>query len=408
MKLPMRRPLPARQSTHPRGQALVEMAIMLPVLILMLLLAVDFGRVFFGWVALNNATRIGANEAAKNPSPWSLGDIDDLYYSRMTADLSALNCAIPDYDGDGRTNETDGSAELIQDLKAAPSPDVQPQFVDNADTADPYEAGDLVTVNLDCDFSFITPIVGLIVGDPMPIRATATFTVFGGEINGIPVPPDPIPAGCIGTDKEVPNLVSYTVAEARSIWSNAGFTGAFSPATGSDDNIVTTQSTSPSASVGDCLLYTASVSVSHKVPDTCDVTESTVPNLVGMTVSAARSAWTGAGFSGGFIPLSGSDTDIVSAQTTAPSSSPGDCLPLTAQVNVSHAPPPPPAGQCTMPQLLGLQAEPDAHDLFNAAGFSGTFNMSPNKPLWKVKNQNLVGGQNYACTSSVTVQVENK
>lgn len=404
MKLPLFR----RWRTAKRGQALVEMAIILPVLILMLLLAVDFGRVFFGWVALNNATRIGANEAAKNPTPWSLGTTDDLYYSRMASDLASLNCSIPDYDGDGRTNETDGSAELVQDLKAAASPEVQPQFVNTVDTSDPHEAGDLVTVNLDCDFTFITPLVGLIVGDPMPISATATFTVFGGEINGIPVPPDPIPAGCIGTDKEVPNLVGFTVAEARSRWTSAGFTGAFSPATGSDDNIVTTQTTSPGSVVGGCLLYTASVSVSHKVPDDCADTESTVPNLVGLTVANARTAWTGAGFSGGFIPLTGSNTDIVTAQTTSPASSPGNCLVLTAQVNVSHSAPPPGAGQCTMPQLLGLQAVPNAQNAFTTAGFTGGFTLSPNKPTWKVKSQNLVGGQSYSCTSSVTVQVENK
>ena len=51
MKLPFR-----RHRKISRGQALVEFAFILPILVLLLLLAVDFGRVFFGWVALNNAT----------------------------------------------------------------------------------------------------------------------------------------------------------------------------------------------------------------------------------------------------------------------------------------------------------------------------------------------------------------
>ncbi|MGH2463352.1 MAG: TadE/TadG family type IV pilus assembly protein, partial [Candidatus Limnocylindria bacterium] len=42
-----------------RGQGLVEFAIILPFLMLVLLMAVDFGRVFFGWVGLANASRIG-------------------------------------------------------------------------------------------------------------------------------------------------------------------------------------------------------------------------------------------------------------------------------------------------------------------------------------------------------------
>ena len=40
---------------------------MLPILALLLVMAVDFGRVFFGWVALQNAARIGADYAASGP-----------------------------------------------------------------------------------------------------------------------------------------------------------------------------------------------------------------------------------------------------------------------------------------------------------------------------------------------------
>ena len=64
MKLPLSSPARAQ----PRGQALVEFALILPLLVLLLLLAIDFGRVFFGWVALNNAARIAANEAAVQPA----------------------------------------------------------------------------------------------------------------------------------------------------------------------------------------------------------------------------------------------------------------------------------------------------------------------------------------------------
>ena len=53
----------------PRGQALVEMAIILPVLVLLLLLAVDFGRVFFGWIALNNASSHRREQSRPLPDP---------------------------------------------------------------------------------------------------------------------------------------------------------------------------------------------------------------------------------------------------------------------------------------------------------------------------------------------------
>ena len=46
---------------------MVEFALVLPLLALLLVMAVDFGRVFFGWVSLTNAARIGANYAGYTP-----------------------------------------------------------------------------------------------------------------------------------------------------------------------------------------------------------------------------------------------------------------------------------------------------------------------------------------------------
>jgi hypothetical protein len=400
----MKLPISTRSRGASRGQALVEMAIMLPILILLLLLAVDMGRVFFGWIAINNATRIGANEAAKNPTPWSQGLPDDLFYERMAHDLESIDCSIPDYDADGRTSDTNGYAELLQDLKAAPTPVVQPQFINNADDPnDPYEVGDEVTVNIDCNFGFLTPLVGNIVGDPLKISATSTFMVFGGEIAGIPVPPDPVPAGCIGTDAEVPNLVGSTLVDARNLWTAAGFTGTFNPASGTDTDIVLTQTTSPSSSAGDCLIYTANVTVTHKDP-TCGPTEAPVPNLVSLTVASARSLWSSSGFSGGFTPLTGSDSDIVTGQATNPVKAVGECAPLTTQVNVSHTTSS--GGTCTMVQVLGYTIA-QAQGAYTTQGFTGSFSYNPtNKPTWVVKNQNLIGGQTYACTASLQVQLE--
>src|SRR5262245_20990938 len=56
-----------RLSLDPRGQGLVEFAIAFPVVMLMIAFGIDFGRVFLGWVTLNNAVREAANYAAMNP-----------------------------------------------------------------------------------------------------------------------------------------------------------------------------------------------------------------------------------------------------------------------------------------------------------------------------------------------------
>ena len=49
---------------------MVEFALMLPVFMLVLLLTIDLGRLYNGWVTLQNAARIGANYAALHPTAW--------------------------------------------------------------------------------------------------------------------------------------------------------------------------------------------------------------------------------------------------------------------------------------------------------------------------------------------------
>jgi hypothetical protein len=306
-----------------------------------------------------------------------------LYRDQVLQDLQSINC-----------EPAGGGA-----WEAADVPDPTFEDVPGTTTTNAYEVGDHVRVGLSCEFSFLTPLLGLIVGDPMPIGATAVFPVKGGEIDGIPVGNQP-PTGCL--DKIVPNMVGLTVANARTSWTGAGFTGSFSPATGQDTETVASQVTSPSSTPGSCLVATATVTVTTSGPPPCTNPNATVPNLVGLTVQTARSTWTAAGFnSNTFSPASGSNTNIVSAQTTNPSSSPGDCRPKSTTVSVTHAAPPP--GQCTAPQLLGTKAN-SAQGTFNTAGFSGTVTIThPPQGNYDITRQSLVAGQPYACNSNMTV-----
>jgi branched-subunit amino acid aminotransferase/4-amino-4-deoxychorismate lyase len=49
-----------------RGQSLVEFTLFAPILIVLLLLSADLGRVYMGLVSANNMVRVGANYAALN------------------------------------------------------------------------------------------------------------------------------------------------------------------------------------------------------------------------------------------------------------------------------------------------------------------------------------------------------
>ena len=63
----------SRLKPHSRGQALVELALVVPVLLFLTLAALDLGRVFYSLITVTNAARAGAMEAAYYPDSFSSG-----------------------------------------------------------------------------------------------------------------------------------------------------------------------------------------------------------------------------------------------------------------------------------------------------------------------------------------------
>src|SRR5262245_41827507 len=80
-----------------RGQSLVEFALIFPVILLIVMAGLDFGRVYLGWVNLNNTARIAANFAAQNAKAMAgSGPIHaaamDRYRQLVDNDAQAINC----------------------------------------------------------------------------------------------------------------------------------------------------------------------------------------------------------------------------------------------------------------------------------------------------------------------------
>jgi hypothetical protein len=142
---------------------LVEFAIVVPVLLLILLTAVDFGRVYLGWVSLTNIARIGANFAAQNPDAWDgAGDaaVQLRYRQLMARDAQGIDCTLP--------------ATLPQ-----------PTFMDSS-----FNVGARVQVNLSCNFKLFTPIISNVIGDGagnLSVRSSAVFTIRYGSPDGAPI-----------------------------------------------------------------------------------------------------------------------------------------------------------------------------------------------------------------------------
>jgi PKD repeat protein len=141
-----------------RGQSMVEFALVLPILFVLLLIAVDFGRVYLGYINVQNMARIAANEAATNPLGWQGNDgtVIASYRRQILEDAQAINCALP-----------------LQSGTLAPVAD--PTFTG-------YAVGDTATVRITCDFGVITPVIADIVGGTVTVAGAATFPVRTGMI----------------------------------------------------------------------------------------------------------------------------------------------------------------------------------------------------------------------------------
>ena len=88
---------PTRKPGSSRGQSLVEFALLVPFLLLIVLFAVDFGRIYMGWVTINGMARVGANYAAQHPDAWTTpGDPTARaeYLTLMTRSEGAIDCAL--------------------------------------------------------------------------------------------------------------------------------------------------------------------------------------------------------------------------------------------------------------------------------------------------------------------------
>jgi hypothetical protein len=225
------RPLWRRGRNRRRGQSLVEFALVLPVMLLLVLFGIDFGRIFLGWVQLNNVVREAADFAAENPTAWSTVNpsavIQLQYHDLIVNEATPINCALP---------------------ASVPAP----QFASGFDG--PNAIGSPVTVQISCSFAFITPIIGNMFGGSLPVTASASYPTRSGMIPNIPmasvtpVPsptptlepgatpapeptpsptPSPTPAMC-----QVPNLLADHAKNAQHDWSQVGgFTSqvVFSP-----------------------------------------------------------------------------------------------------------------------------------------------------------------------------------
>jgi Flp pilus assembly protein TadG len=151
-----------RLDRHPqRGQSLVELALVIPLLILLFMAVFDFGRAIFAYNSVAEAARNGSRVAIVNQAP---------------ADI----CAVVSQRAPG----------LGLPAACAGTQTAVGTWVDGTDcSANEFNCEQLVRVNY--EFRAITPIIGTFIG-PIMLSSTSRVTVESA-CPRVPAGPDPCP-----------------------------------------------------------------------------------------------------------------------------------------------------------------------------------------------------------------------
>ena len=407
-----------RRHERSRGQGLVEFALVIPIILLLTLTALDFGRVYLGYINLQNMARIAANFAANNPHAWGFTpdpEVQTKYRNQIIADAEASNCALPVVDGQ----------------TVVPTPVFTDLGLDGTGT----DVGDLAKVQISCTFGVITPGIANIVGHSLTVSAASSFPVKSGMVaigaiggpggsppnaafmaNGV-VNPTPI-SGTATFDVEFRD----TSGGNPSSWSWVFPGGTPSTSTAQDPGIVkfsglgvhTVQLTvenvlGSSGPVYMDVTVTSASSVDFiAAPNPPSVTQGGTVTFAdnGSTPGGTSYAWTfGAGEGGVTHPDNRSVTHqynaagdyTVTLTVTYPAPDGAITATKTGYVHVGGA-------LCTVPFLNGIHRN-SAPGAWSFAGFTGAVTDAPGAPSgnYIITAQSLAGSQKVLCTSGIVV-----
>ena len=385
------------------GQSLAEFALILPVLLLLTLVAIDFGRVYLGWVNLQNMARVAANFAANHPTSWVLNDAEDKadYQAQILADARAINCSLP----------------MVGGVATAPDPTFSP------DT----NLGSSATVQLSCSFRVITPLISGIIGNggTVQVAASSTFPIKDGAFaDGSGSTPTAPVANFTGSPTTISDggTVAFTDTSTGgpTSWSWTFGDGGTSTIQHPSHQYVLTD---PNVSQTFTVVLTATNSIGSDTrtkaayitvspaPPTVDFTASnTAPNRNQSITFTGTSTGTPTAVSWSFGDGQTSTAGLVvnhayanagtyTVSLTVTTSTGSATRTRTNYITVS-------VGVCTVPSFIGTSTGSGgatAQNTWNLAGFTTTMNFQQGGMPWTIRSQSLTGNTSVPCNSSITV-----
>jgi PKD repeat protein len=179
------------------GQAVVEFALILPIMLVLMLMAIDFGRALAMYVQVTNAAREGAMYAAANPA-----DAEGIA-SQAAHEVNSQSQA--------------GEGPLIVTIDCRSTSGTSISCGINGSRPSPAHS---VTVTASKQFGFITPVISDIFGDQITVAYSVTAPVLNLAPTG-----DDTPEDCT-----TPPIAAFMVtASGRTVTLNAS---ASMPSTG--------------------------------------------------------------------------------------------------------------------------------------------------------------------------------
>jgi TadE-like protein len=158
------------RSRGKRAQALAEMAVMVPFLVIGMMGMLDLGRAFYYQISLTNAVREAARYGALP------------YYTGLSPACNPIppnttpgnNCPVP---GDQKikdrlAQELGGTGFFVDPTKIDIFPK-EGQRVSDCGTSGSCQYA--ITVTATYQFTFITPIIGDLIGNPLTLKTSAKF-----------------------------------------------------------------------------------------------------------------------------------------------------------------------------------------------------------------------------------------
>jgi hypothetical protein len=202
-----------------------------------MLVAVDFGRLFFSYIAVQNAAREATSYAAFHAAdtPW-----DDTAYRSSVSGAGGRETNVQGQGGAGTVSISDPTC-YVQDTTATIDCHAASDFATGI--------GNQVSVSASQSFTFVTPIIGDLFGGPLTLSAAARGPIMNPRdvqiLDASPPPsegPSPSPTPSPTTPAcTVPNLVGVKKNSGGGVWSGAGFTGSYTATAGSGNYTIAWQ-----------------------------------------------------------------------------------------------------------------------------------------------------------------------